>query len=85
MTTDAVMSGAWALPDEKRLVLLFVNVADKAVSARLDFDAQGYGLESEELTVVKIAAEGTDEAFPTPPVFQRELTFPARTAEFRLE
>ncbi|HEY3340481.1 MAG TPA: hypothetical protein VGK81_00630, partial [Anaerolineae bacterium] len=38
--TGAVMTGAWALPNERRAVLLFVNVSDEPVTATLDFDPQ---------------------------------------------
>ena len=79
-TTDAVMTGAWSLPNEKRLVLLFVNVGDEPVSARLDFNAPTYGLEEGELHVAKLTAQGSEESFTVPPAFGRELTFPPRTA-----
>jgi hypothetical protein len=80
VTTYAVMRGAWALPSEKRLVLLFVNVGDDPVSARLDFDSHVYGLEAEKLQVAKLIAEASEDRFSIPPVVQRELTFPPRTA-----
>jgi len=85
VTTDAVMTGAWTLPAEKRLVLLFVNVGDEPVSARLDLDAREYGLPDSQVRVHKMTAEAvvstedTAEAFTTPPAFQGELTFPPRT------
>ena len=31
VTTDAVLTGAWDLPKDKRMVLLFVNVSDETV------------------------------------------------------
>jgi len=81
VTTDAVMRGAWALPNENRLVLLFVNVGDEPVAARLDFDARAYGLDVEKLRAAKLTAEGgSEETFSSPPVFQREQTFAPRTS-----
>jgi hypothetical protein len=80
VTTDAVMCGAWALPSENRLVLLFVNVGDDPVSARLELDARDYGLEAEQLRVVKLASEGSEDAFRSPRVLRREITFTPRTA-----
>jgi len=80
VTTDAVMGGAWALPKENRLILLFVNVGEAPVTARLDFDAHVYGLEAEKLHVAKHTAEGSEESFSSPPAVQRELTFPPRAA-----
>jgi hypothetical protein len=78
VTTDAVMAGAWAIPKENRLVLVFVNVGDEPVSAKLDLDAAAYGLGGEKLRVVKVTAEGEQESFSTAPALQRDLTFPAR-------
>ncbi|MBI2928732.1 MAG: hypothetical protein HYY24_23970 [Verrucomicrobia bacterium] len=49
VTTDAVLTGAWQLPKEKRLVLLFVNVSDQPVTAAFDFDARTYGLPAKRL------------------------------------
>ena len=36
VTTDAVLTGAWHLPGENRLVLILANVSDEAVSAGVD-------------------------------------------------
>ncbi len=44
VTTDAVLAGAWRLPKEKRLVLLFANVSEEPVAATLRFDAKRYGI-----------------------------------------
>ena len=33
VTTDAVLTGAWELPAERRLAMIFVNVSDKPVEA----------------------------------------------------
>jgi hypothetical protein len=35
VTTDAVLTGAWRLPRENRLLLMFVNVSDAPVEARI--------------------------------------------------
>ena len=80
VTTDAVMTGAWRLPGENRVVLLFVNVGDEALRARLDFDARQYGLPAGELRLYEITSQGAVATWLTPPEFQRELTFPPRTA-----
>ena len=39
VTTDAVLTGAWRLPKENRVVIFFVNVSDKPVTAKLALDA----------------------------------------------
>jgi hypothetical protein len=43
VTTDAVLTGAWRLPAEGRLLLLFVNVSDAPVTASVR-PAAGWGL-----------------------------------------
>ena len=80
VTTDALMTGAWLLPNEKRLLLLFVNVGDEPLTARLELDTQEYGLPNGEIQLRKFTAETTDDAFTASSTFQRELSFPARTA-----
>lgn len=37
VTTDAVLAGAWRLPTEKRLLMLFVNVSDEVIVSQLDW------------------------------------------------
>jgi hypothetical protein len=49
VTADAVLTGAWRLPKEKRLVLLFANVSDQPVTATLRFDASAYGIRAKKL------------------------------------
>lgn len=80
VTTDAVLTGAWRQPTAKRLVLIFVNVSDQAVTARVHYDARPYGFSIGEVRLTKITAEGLGEASPTPPVVDREVTFPPRSA-----
>jgi hypothetical protein len=44
VTTDAVLAGAWTLPAERRLLLLFVNVSDQLVTASLRLETAGWPL-----------------------------------------
>ena len=44
VTTDAVLTGAWRLPKERRLLLLFVNVGDEPVTKRVENNASGWGM-----------------------------------------
>jgi len=80
VTTDAVLTGAWRLPAENRLVLTFVNVSDAPVSAAVHFDGRQHGLDAEEVHVTVIDQEDTRETFVAPNAFDRELTLPPRTA-----
>lgn len=78
VTTDAVMAGAWRLPSEKKLVLLFANVSDKPVTARVEYDASEYGFTGPAIKVTKITADASGESFTSPPKIARKVTFPPR-------
>lgn len=80
VATDALRAGAWALPDENRLVLLFVNVSDEPLTVECQFDADRYALAGETLAVEALTAEGGGEQWTAPRTFRRQLTLPARTA-----
>lgn len=54
VTTDAIMTGAWRIPQENKLVLLFANVSDDPYTGRLDLDPADYGLIAKALTVTAI-------------------------------
>jgi hypothetical protein len=79
VTTDAVLAGARRLPQEKRLVLLFVNVADQPISLAVDADGGSAGLTGDTATVVEWTSDGPSSTWTTPRAFRRELTLPART------
>jgi hypothetical protein len=74
------LTGAWQQPHEGRLVLLFVNVSDQPLTAQYAFDAARYGLAKKDVRVTRLTADGPGETFTAPATFQRELTFPAKTA-----
>ncbi len=81
VTTDAVLTGAWQLPKEKRLVLLFVNVSDQPVTAAFNFDARTYGLTAKRLRCV---VARTDTSAPESHEFsaaRRVVTFAPRQAQ----
>jgi hypothetical protein len=84
VTTDAVLTGAWTLPREHRSVLLFVNVSDQPVTARLQIDAAAYGVGGPQVRIATVKATGQGESFVSPSKIERELSFPARSA-FALE
>ncbi|MFQ6041538.1 MAG: DUF6259 domain-containing protein [Candidatus Poribacteria bacterium] len=80
VTTDSVLTGAWRLPQENKLVLMFVNVSDEVVSAQFHFDGRQYGIDSEQISINTITQKGTGGIFVEHSVFQRELNFGPRTA-----
>jgi len=79
VTTDAVLTGAWRRPAEKRLVLIFANVSDKPVTARVDYDARPYGLRGNNLKLTKFNPDGPGPSEASPSVVKRQVDFPARS------
>jgi len=82
--TDAVLTGAWKLPQEGKLALLFVNVSDQPLTATLIFDGRGYGLIGKKLRVTEVTVDGRKEAANLPVNFRKTFRFPPNTA-FALE
>ncbi|MCS7306382.1 MAG: DUF6259 domain-containing protein [Thermoguttaceae bacterium] len=78
VSTDALLSGAWMLPDQQKLLLLFANVGDEPVRLRLEFDAAGYGLSGSKFRWVRYTPEGHKETLETPRAFHQDLSFPSR-------
>ena len=54
ITTTSIMTGAWQLLQEKKVILLFVNVSDKALSVHIDFDPDEYGLRGKTFQAAKV-------------------------------
>jgi hypothetical protein len=82
VTTDAVLTGAWQLPKEKRLVLLLVNVSDQPVTATLPFDAARHGIRSKRLqATIATTTSAVAETRSLPTRFSQSITFPPRQAQ----
>jgi hypothetical protein len=80
VTTDALLAGAWTLPNERRCVVLLANVGDQPVTATVQLDAAAYGLPGKQVRVTTITRSGRGESFQSPPAVRREVTVPARSA-----
>lgn len=80
VTGEAILAGAWRLPRENRLVLMFVNVSDQRAGARLDFDGRRYGLRGDLLRATRVTADGPAASAELPLACVRDLDFPARQA-----
>lgn len=78
VTTPAVMTGAWHLPAERRLVLLFANVGEAPVSGRLRYDLSAAGLTGRRFWVRQWTAQGGAAAEPAAPRVDTVVTFPPR-------
>jgi len=71
VSTDAVLTGAWQLPAEHKLVLFFANVSDTAVAVDLDFDPPAYGLPQGSLKIT--ARRGKEGAQAAGAVTERKI------------
>jgi len=82
VTNDAVLTGAWRIPKEKRMVLLFVNVSDESVPVQVRFEAAANGLRASVLRVHRLTTSGNKADWPNfPASFGRSMTLPPREAE----
>jgi hypothetical protein len=61
VTTDGVLTGAWTIPSEKRLVLVFANPSDQQIHARVDYDLRPYGLAGRRLRITRFSPENAGE------------------------
>lgn len=72
---DAVQAGAWTLPRERKLILLFASAADEEIKTEVRFEGRSAGIEGARLRVTP-APEGTP--FTLPNAFSREVVFPPK-------
>lgn len=80
VTTDALLTGAWRLPAEKKLVLMIVNVGAEAIDVTLAFNAATYGLPPGSLRMTRIDQNGASETQSVERVFHRSITAAPRQA-----
>lgn len=82
VTTDAVLMGAWRLPKEKRLVLIFANVSEQPVTATWRFDAGAYAIRAGTLHG-RVMEDGVNPpaARPMAPRFDQSLEFRPRSLQ----
>jgi hypothetical protein len=82
VTNNAVLTGAWQLPKEKRMVLFFVNVSDESVSALAQVRAVANGIRAHEFQARQRTAEGIKTYWDNwPASFDRSMALPPRRAE----
>ena len=79
VTTPAVMTGAWHLPAGKRLVLLFANVADQAITTRVHYDLREAGLAGSAFTRRQWTPQGDSDLGGVGPTIRETVTFPPRS------
>jgi len=79
VTTDAVLTGAWRIDRENKVVLLFANVSDSPFASRLNLDPKDYGLADKSVTVTAIQPDGTRVPLTVQAIDQADMEIPARS------
>ena len=79
ITTEAVMTGAWQIQKENKVVLLFANVSDSPFSSHLEFDPGEYGFSDKSLTATTIKPDGAKAKLTIQATDPPEMELAART------
>ncbi|MBM4025770.1 MAG: hypothetical protein FJ280_10235 [Planctomycetes bacterium] len=79
ITAEAVMTGAWQIPKDNKVVLLFANVSDQPFAARLEFDPKEYSLSGTPLTAVALRPNGTKDTLKIQAGQQPQVELAARS------
>jgi hypothetical protein len=80
VSTDAVLTGTWRLPQERKLAVLFANVSDKPVTLTVQFDGPKYGITKDNVTAAPVEETGRGQAVAEKSSFQRAVEFAPRKA-----
>ena len=80
VTTDAVLAGAWSLPQQQRVVALFVNVSDEALAVTWTCDRADSGLDATSVQLTEYSETGPGASAIVTQPFQRPLALPPRSA-----
>jgi hypothetical protein len=78
VTTDAVLTGAWLLEKDNKLVLIFANVSDKPVSTEVKLDLRDWGFRryGGKFRITTINPDGgVGEQMKSQAMFERKITF----------
>ena len=76
VTTSAVLTGAWRLPQEGRAVVIFANVSDAPVTAEIQLNPEDYGLTRPNMIVDSVRGEGVTSLEPVPVGGRQPVTLP---------
>lgn len=79
ITTPAIMTGAWQLQSENKVILLFVNVSDQTLTTNVQFNPREYNLPGRILKVTKIKPDGPEANFTIQLNEQPEIECAPRT------
>lgn len=79
ITTPAIMTGAWQLQRDNKVILLFVNVSDQGLTTNVQFNPKEYNLLSKTPEVTKITPGGSEGKFTIQAADQPQIQFTPRT------
>ncbi len=81
VTTDAVLTGAWRIPAEGKVALLFANVSNEPFTTGVRFDPAEYGIPAGSSQAQVIRPENSAEEQVAPdPSGATPIAFPPRSA-----
>ncbi len=82
ITLPAILTGAWMLPRERRLLMLYVNVSDVPVRFEQSLDLTGYGVPARRARVTVLRdPDGEPQAVQLGPDGKRSVELPGRSLE----
>lgn len=80
VTTEAVLAGAWRLPAEGRVLLMFVNVSDEAIKFTFPIEPGALGLTGERVQrIVSVDGGQSSESRPFATDPAEEIALPPQS------
>jgi hypothetical protein len=79
VTTSAVLTGAWQIPQDNKTILLFANVSDNPLASRLSLNPKDYGFLGKSITATTIHPDGTRMPLAIKAIDRTSIEVPARS------
>ncbi len=81
VTTNAVLTGAWAIPRERKAIAFVVNAAEEELSVRVTADTRQWGLNTSQVRVTPVLPEGRQQTAEGPCMWSVDITLPPCSAQ----
>ncbi|MGB4727219.1 MAG: DUF6259 domain-containing protein [Thermogutta sp.] len=81
VTTDAVFTGAWAIPRERKAIAFMVNAAEEELTVRVEADTRQWGLNASKVRTTCVLPEGRQQMEVGPSTWSVEITLPPCSAQ----
>jgi hypothetical protein len=79
VTTDAVLTGAWWIPQEAKTILLLANVSDTPFASRLSLNPKDYSFCGKPIAATVVHPDGTRTPLALGAIDQAAVEIPARS------